>query len=42
MVAPRKYPKKITIEITATDGRKICGTDKYPGEHPARVVAKPL
>lgn len=34
--------EKITIVITDTDGLKICGTDKYPGEYPARVVVKPL
>lgn len=33
--------EKIVVEITAPGGRKICGTDKYPGQFPARVVVKP-
>jgi hypothetical protein len=33
--------EKITVEITDTDGRRICGTNKYPGQFPARVVVKP-
>lgn len=31
--------EKLDVDITAT-GRKICGTNAYPADHPSRVVVK--